>query len=916
MWWLWFVVSLALTFNLASPERQMMIGGLFDDSSEAKILEIAFRAAIDKVNNVTNLLPETKLVPLIEYIHKDDSFYASQRVCSMVHKGVVAMFGPQSETTASHVQSMCDVFEIPHIETRWDYRFVRDEYSVNVHPYPPALASIYVKLIEKLDWQGDICILYQDDAGLVRVQELLKMARKDKVVVVFQLSDDHNHRRTLRHVMFKGLKKVIIDCNIDILYEVLKQAQQVGMMTEAYNFFITNLDLQTIDIEDFRYSGANITGFRLVDTTRSDVQVILMEWIYNNMQLAGQRDFKKGLEEEQDEEDDQENTAIWQKIKHNIIPTEAALMYDAVLLFATALTNLDRSHSIHAQSLHCNSSSRWTHGSSIMNYIKHVELHNKTMTGFVSLNKEDGFRNLFMLDVVHVTPIGIDKIGSWHKKPGVDQYGIELNWAPFPDDDFGKNATKIPHYRVATKLGAPYFMQKKDATVLTGNNRYEGYVVELVTELSKILNFTFTIYRAPKDGYGGYKDGKWDGMVGEVVYDRADMALADLTITNERQTAVDFTTPFISLGISILFTKPMKEPPALFSFFDPFSFEVWIYMAGAYVGVSVILFILARFSPYEWNNPYPCIQDPDELENNFTFLNSLWFTIGSLMQQGSDIAPTAVSTRIVAGMWWFFTLIIVSSYTANLAAFLTVEPIAQSIESVHDLPQQTKIKYGCLTSGSTRRFFDNANSEPYLTIRDYLNANPDVLMTNNTEGKKRVMGGNYAFFMESSTIEYESKQECGLREVGSKLDTKGYGIAVKKGSPLRTKLTDAILYLQEKEKLGAIKKTWWEKGARTCLETSDSSASALSLANVGGVFVVLLAGMGFACIVALLEFLWNIRNTVKENRGSLCSEITNELKFVMQCHGSTKPARKAPEPDNPLLNLNLRGYSGLNSRDT
>lgn len=46
-----------------------------------------------------------------------------------------------------------------------------------------------------------------------------------------------------------------------------------------------------------------------------------------------------------------------------------------------------------------------------------------------------------------------------------------------------------------------------------------------------------------------------------------------------------------------------------------------------------------RFSPYEWDNPHPCNNDPDVLENQFTLLNSLWFTIGSLMQQGSDIAP-------------------------------------------------------------------------------------------------------------------------------------------------------------------------------------------------------------------------------------------------------------------------------------
>ena len=56
-------------------------------------------------------------------------------------------------------------------------------------------------------------------------------------------------------------------------------------------------------------------------------------------------------------------------------------------------------------------------------------------------------------------------------------------------------------------------------------------------------------------------------------------------------------------------------------------------------------------------------------------------------------------------MWWFFTLIMISSYTANLAAFLTVERMESPIESAEDLAKQTKIKYGCLESGSTRAFF-------------------------------------------------------------------------------------------------------------------------------------------------------------------------------------------------------------------
>lgn len=56
-------------------------------------------------------------------------------------------------------------------------------------------------------------------------------------------------------------------------------------------------------------------------------------------------------------------------------------------------------------------------------------------------------------------------------------------------------------------------------------------------------------------------------------------------------------------------------------------------------------------------------------------------------------------------MWWFFTLIMISSYTANLAAFLTSEGLDEGITDVKSLPTQTKVKYGCLSSGSTANFF-------------------------------------------------------------------------------------------------------------------------------------------------------------------------------------------------------------------
>lgn len=76
-----------------------------------------------------------------------------------------------------------------------------------------------------------------------------------------------------------------------------------------------------------------------------------------------------------------------------------------------------------------------------------------------------------------------------------------------------------------------------------------------------------------------------------------------------------------------------------------------------------------------------------------------------MLHTGSELMPKALSTRIIGGIWWFFTLIIISSYTANLAAFLTVERMDSSVDSADDMAKQTKIEYGVVKDGATMAFF-------------------------------------------------------------------------------------------------------------------------------------------------------------------------------------------------------------------
>lgn len=96
---------------------------------------------------------------------------------------------------------------------------------------------------------------------------------------------------------------------------------------------------------------------------------------------------------------------------------------------------------------------------------------------------------------------------------------------------------------------------------------------------------------------------------------------------------------------------------------------------------------------------------PQPAVNEFSISNSFWFALGAFMQQGNNISPRSISGRIAGSVWWFFALILVSSYTANLAAFLTVERMVTPITSPEDLAGQTEVQYGTLLRGSTYEFF-------------------------------------------------------------------------------------------------------------------------------------------------------------------------------------------------------------------
>ncbi len=216
---------------------------------------------------------------------------------------------------------------------------------------------------------------------------------------------------------------------------------------------------------------------------------------------------------------------------------------------------------------------------------------------------------------------------------------------------------------VVTKEERPYVMLRRGRK---GNDAFEGFAIDLlkvttcsewtktgVSEreahnltdehfqaISDVVGFRFRLYTVPDNLYGvRSEEGEWNGIVRQLIDKRADLAVASMTINYARETVIDFTKPFMNLGISILFKAPEDPATELFSFMNPLDHEIWLFILLAYVLVSLTIWIVARFSPYEWAHPQDCAcSDPDShrlvVQNDFTLPNAFWFAIGTLMQQG------------------------------------------------------------------------------------------------------------------------------------------------------------------------------------------------------------------------------------------------------------------------------------------
>ncbi|XP_039880804.1 glutamate receptor ionotropic, kainate 5-like [Simochromis diagramma] len=816
-----------LSFSQANTLSAVRMAAILDDQSVCGRGErLALALARENINSLMEGSSQARVEVDVYELQKDSQYDTTDTMCQILPKGVVSVIGPASSpASGSTISHICGEKEIPHVkigpEETPKLPYLRFA-SVTLYPSNEDLSLAIGSILRSFGYPTASLICGKAECEYRGCSHCSSCCAAGK----------ENSNQAVKAVCFFVLCCSLSPSAFQILHPSVVSARPSSrscLLLFTRSFCLCLQDFPLLRLDDVVDDQSNIVGFSMLNISHP----FYLEFI-RSLNLS----WREGCD-----------------VSPYPGPAlSSALMFDAVHVVVSAVRELNRSQEIGVKPLSCTSPLIWQHGTSLMNYLRMVEYDG--LTGHIEFNSK-GQRTNYTLKILEKHPAGHKEIGIWYSNNtlAMNSTSLDLNAS-----ETLANKSLV----VTTILENPYVMRKSNYQEYQGNDQYEGFCVDMLRELADILKFSFKIKLVDDGLYGAPEpNGSWTGMVGELINRKADLAVAGFTITSEREKVIDFSKPFMTLGISILYRVHLGRKPGYFSFLDPFSPAVWLFMLLAYLAVSCVLFLAARLSPYEWYNPHPCLRERrDILENQYTLGNSLWFPVGGFMQQGSEIMPRALSTRCVSGVWWAFTLIIISSYTANLAAFLTVQRMEVPIESPDDLADQTNIQYGTIHGGSTMTFFMNSRYQTYQRMWNYMySKQPSVFVKSTEEGIARVLNSKYAFLMESTMNEYYRSLNCNLTQIGGLLDTKGYGIGMPLGSPYRDEITLGILQLQESNRLEILKRRWWEGGQ--CPKEEDHRAKGLGMENIGGIFVVLICGLIIAVFVAIMEFVWSTRRTAE-----------------------------------------------------
>ncbi|XP_028310236.1 glutamate receptor ionotropic, NMDA 2A isoform X2 [Gouania willdenowi] len=512
----------------------------------------------------------------------------------------------------------------------------------------------------------------------------------------------------------------------------------------------------------------------------------------------------------------------------------------------------------------------------------HKYMMNVTWDGKDLSFTEDGYQEHPKLVV-----IVLNKEREWEKMGRLENRSLTLKYPVWPRfNSFGDAELDDNHLSIVTLEEKP-FVIVEDVERLTGtcmrnsvpcrkhikDNTTEGgginikkcckgFCIDILKKIAKYVKFTYDLYLVTNGKHGKKINNVWNGMVGEVVYKKAVMAVGSLTINEERSEVIDFSVPFVETGISVMVSRSngTVSPSA---FLEPFSASVWIMMFVMLLLVTAMaVFMFEYISPLGFNRNLAQGKDPHG--PSFTMGKAVWLLWGLVFNNSVPVQnPKGTTSKFIVSVWAFFAVIFLASYTANLAAFMIQEEFVDQVTGLSDNKFQNPYAYsppfrfGTVPNGSTERNIrKNYPAMHQYMVKYHQTGVQDALVSLKT-------GKLDAFIYDAAVLNYMAGRDegCKLVTIGSGyiFATTGYGIALQKGSYWKRQVDLAILAIIGDGEMEELEAQWLTGICHN--EKNEVMSSQLDIDNMAGVFYMLATAMGLSLITFISEhlFYWRLR---------------------------------------------------------
>ena len=338
---------------------------------------------------------------------------------------------------------------------------------------------------------------------------------------------------------------------------------------------------------------------------------------------------------------------------------------------------------------------------------------------------------------------------------------ITLEGIAFPQEDATPDRVLI----VGTKVAPPFSMKSENGT-------WRGLSIELWRHIAEELGLKYEFRELSlKEILDGVSDGSLD------------IAVAALTITPEREKSIDFTHPFHTTGLAIAVASKAS---------NPWITVLWSLTSLAFlkaVGLLCLILLASGFLVWIFERRKNAAQFGGRKGKGIA--SAFWWSAVTMTTVGyGDKAPLTLGGRIVALIWMFFSIIVISGLTAAIASVLTVSQLETSIQGPDDL---FHTYVGTVKDTASAKYLDKRGIffEGYPDLKAGLEA--------------LVQGEIEALVYDEPILRYEVKKEFpgDVLVLPGTFRRQQYGFALPTGDPLRERMNQILLEQTEER--------WWEE---------------------------------------------------------------------------------------------------------